>query len=961
MNHLLIHYCRILLLVFFCAGVGLVGATDNPQRKSIAQDLNRLRAEVFPLGPGLTSINLEPFTILKVRSSNDRGTPWIIASTYEGDLIALTHEGTIQWTHPLSGTMNRDIWCEDLDGDSRAEILAANADGTLYCLSSQGELRWKFKPTDAPMGAVTVIHHKNNALIVCGGYDKSIYYLDTDGNLIDTLPSSEYSTRKPWGRGKGSKRTPADYEHIANFIRTVQIDGEDILLVQGTLYGHNSHGSVYFFRPLERKPFKTIKNLNGVSGDLKIVDTDQDGNSELLYGSSGMIQDAIVGRYDLANDEAHTLELKTREIRRNIDAFGYRVAQSEIVTVSGEPKIYTSFGSRVLMSDLELGIENTELLKIGYSFNDLWKDEASGKLLLASSQSGGSCIHIVDPTEEGWQKSLTSFEPHGKLKKLLTHVAEARKQLEQFKRPTYERELRPVFMLTESLGDELEERAEALQEEYGSPVFFNRDWSPRAEDWDRSSFGNTHYEKRRDQRRRYDMTQEEALDFWLKMYDGWQTGIAAWGGHGNDPMMFSLDTMKKVTDAAGEKKPVFIYPELEQYDDNFKYLLDHHIYPLAEHIQGTKGKLYIRTKHAFWHGIVYKPLWSRLLSGEFADVFVASMEETSDKTMEQTVAARVGLWASGAIDDWGSRAARDNPSFDRLREHSHQMVPNHFLRAQIYNIALGSNYQNNFPTNQDYFSILYELISKGALYVPKRNEIVSLNPVHLSIAEPDPLFMDQGNNIKWLTFFDQEFEDANRMVFGRLDGSWPGAPVNPWDFSQYAAGVHDRRLNFLPPYNHGLVMITPPQNGVFADKRAPRGQLRDHLHPMYKNLLQEYITDGRDYISPDGKTRFAADEYYTKIAAAIAEGARKLPVRVEGDVAWVVAQSSPKHLRLTLIDSGYINPRDRTAKVHFQSIQPKRVTNLLDKTEYSVSENTATIDVPCGLFRLIEIELEEEL
>jgi arylsulfatase A-like enzyme len=265
--------------------------------------------------------------------------------------------------------------------------------------------------------------------------------------------------------------------------------------------------------------------------------------------------------------------------------------------------------------------------------------------------------------------------------------------------------------------------------------------------------------------------------------------------------MFSTDTMIKVADAANGKMSVFIYPELEHYDDDFGLVLQEHFYPMAEHFRDKNARIYVRTKHAFWQSIIYMPLWSRLLSGEFARVFVPSMEETTDKTMEQSVVGRVGIWASGAVDQWGSRGARDNASFDRLRQHSHQMIPNHFLRAQIYNIAYGATFQNNFPVNQEYFSILYELIAKGALYVPNRDEIVSFSPVHLSMTEPDDHFRNSRPWGVWTpeadSLIEPNFTTVARIAkaggystafFGKwgLGGVWNGTPA---DYSKMDAGA----------------------------------------------------------------------------------------------------------------------------------------------------------------------------
>jgi len=319
------------------------------------------------------------------------------------------------------------------------------------------------------------------------------------------------------------------------------------------------------------------------------------------------------------------------------------------------------------------------------------------------------------------------------------------------------------------------------------------------------------------------------------------------------------------------------------------------------------------------------------------------------------------MWTSGAVNSWGTRAVPDNTAYDRSRQLGYQRLPNHFLRMLIFHTSNGAQFINNFPVNQEYMSIYWELIAKGALYVPKREEIVSISPVHLSMKDPDHHYLNDGANVKWTAFYDEEFEENNPFVMSRLNGTWPGAPVTEWDFSRYAAGVKERRLNFLAPYENGLVLITPPQNGVFAEIAAPRGKLVDNLHPLYKNIMKEYITDGHNYYSADGKQTLKADEYYKVIENDIIESAKKLPITVSGDVAWVVAQTSPKHLRLTLIDNGYINPEASTAVVKFNTINPVTIKDVLSGEEFQQSNASTTINIPLGGFRFIDIELNEEL
>ena len=222
--------------------------------------------------------------------------------------------------------------------------------------------------------------------------------------------------------------------------------------------------------------------------------------------------------------------------------------------------------------------------------------------------------------------------------------------------------------------------------------------------------------------------------------------------------------------------------------------------------------------------------------------------------------------------------------------------------------------------------------------------------------------MEEASDVKIIIHFDEEKEAENKMVFSRLNGSWPGAPVTDWDFSKYAANETERRLNFIPAYNNGLVLITPVQNGALEIKNQLRGKLVDKLHPYYKNIIKEYITDGRNYISEDGQQEFPAETYYRTIETAIKESAKLLPLTVMGDVGWVVAQTDDVHIRLTLVDGGYINPNDKEVTVHFHQANPAKMTDILDNETFDLTNSKSVkVKVACGGFRFIDIELKEKL
>ncbi|MBH0044469.1 PQQ-binding-like beta-propeller repeat protein [Pseudoalteromonas sp. SWXJZ10B] len=913
--------------------------------------------------PALYSIET-PYTISKVRSANRKSGSYIVGSSYEGTLFAVDYDGKVLWENKLSGFMNHDVWTQDITGDGNDEILTANADGHVYCLSDKGKLKWSFKINDAPMYSVTAIKKDNTSYVVAGGFDNNFYYLDTQGKLIKTIASSTYSIEKsrpnkatkdnPQARSQPAKR------HSINFLRALkQADGSDVLAVLGVVNSMQGSGAIYLFKPLADKPFiaDPLKAMRSPIGDIRVVDIDDDANQEVLLGSTKMKNQSIA-LYDPKTKSETVIPLKT--ISPIFGKFGYRIAQTELVEYQGEKSIFILYGNSltIIPATMKKVKTKTNVVTGKYSYNDMWKDPATNKIILASSQSGGSSIHVLDIAKKGWDNQFKNLNPPGKIAAILNNIDKVNQQLTHYQETTYKHKPLPVYLMSD-INKTSKKVVKHITNEYDSPIFLDSG-NLGTENWDRSAIPNKVYQNKRDRRKKYDLSQAEILEKAKQLYSG-DVGAAYWGGHGNDPYYRSLDTHIKTLKVANGKKSVLIFPEVAHYDKDFEIMLEDFMFPLAEAAQKLNGNLFLRNKHTFWQSMVYKKGWSRLISGEFADVFVPAMEETTDKSMELSIAGRVGLWASGSVNNWGARLARDNTSYDRLRQNSHQMLPNHALRQYIYSAANGATYINNFPVDQTHMKTFWDLIGKGALYIPKPNEILSYSPVNIGMLPPDNHYLDEGNNVKTTSLYDQKVEDENPMVFSRLNGSWPGAPVTEWDFSRYAAGVKERRLGFLPQYPNGLVLITPPQKGVFADDKAARGALVDHLHPIYKNIMQEYLTDGREYVSADGKQRFPAKEFYKTVEKSIKDKSKLLPITVKGNVAWVVAQTSPTNLRLTLVDGGYINPQTALAEVTFNTISPKKIKDILSGDEFKITNGKINVQLPTGGFRFLDITLEKRL
>ncbi|WP_075601941.1 PQQ-binding-like beta-propeller repeat protein [Saccharicrinis aurantiacus] len=912
----------------------------------------------------ILSLDTELHTVMKVRTADYDDTEVIIATDYDGTVLAIDYSGAILWKNNVGdGIMNHDIWCADINGDNKDEVLVASANGKVYCLNSSGKELWQFKPYDTqhltPMYAVCVV--KDAALtpyVVCGNFDTNCYYLSATGELVQTLPSNDYSQIKAWGNN-----APDNYYHYANFLRPIpQADGSDDLLMHASNNHMQNNGHLYLFKPLVAMPYKSITDVNAatVIGEVRVEDPDKDGNYEVLLGTSGLSSQSIT-RINLSTEDSH------RHTLTKIGTTSYRVSQGITIPDGDSYQYLTLTGSYMVLLPSDLDESKEEKIFGFHCYNDIWKD-SEDRLILASSQDGGSAIHIIDTKYENWKDEFSKLSPPGKIAKIYENEGICRANLAAFEKPSYQKNSNTVYCL-EGSDDPVAQKIKA-SENNDNPIFLDYYWHKNQaqdkDDWDHAIIyaDNETYLNKRDARIDYVLTESEILDLITPGFAG-NPGVSFWGGHGNDPLYYGPETLKKVMDygtADDGKKTVMIYPEMNGSSTDFIQVMDDHLYPLAEHALTNNSNIFIRNKDIFWQGAVYLPAWSRLVSGEYSSVFTTGLEETTDKTQDMSIVGRMGLWASGSVDNWGMRCSRDNPSFDRSRQFSYQRLNNHFLRTMVYSMANGSSFLNVTYANPEHQTLAWELVWKGALYVPRRDEILSISPVHISIHEPDEHYIHQGENNKWNTFYDKEYEENHPAVFSHLNGSWMGAPVTPWDFSSYASGAKDRRQNFIPQYHNGTVLITPVQNGPLADADAPRGKMADNLHPIYKDIMNEYITNGIDYLSETGSTLSSADTYYEVVKSEIEKGAEKLPLTISGDnVAWVVAQVGPKQLRLTLVDAGYINPNDRKIKVNFHTVTPVAMTDILNNETFSASSGSVEVEVPCGWFRFIDIELDTEL
>ncbi len=112
----------------------------------------------------------------------------------------------------------------------------------------------------------------------------------------------------------------------------------------------------------------------------------------------------------------------------------------------------------------------------------------------------------------------------------------------------------------------------------------------------------------------------------------------------------------------------------------------------------------------------------------------------------------------------------------------------------------------------------------------------------------------------------------------------------------------------------------------------------------------------RQYFYDASGKRIAAAAYRPVVERLLRESAGRLPVRVSGDAHWSVVRLDPTHVRITLIDSGYLDPADREADIILQHLNGGQCTDILSGETVPVTDGRIHVKVPMGTLRIVDVE-----
>ncbi|MGI9481631.1 MAG: hypothetical protein ACR2OR_04645 [Hyphomicrobiales bacterium] len=567
----------------------------------------------------------------------------------------------------------------------------------------------------------------------------------------------------------------------------------------------------------------------------------------------------------------------------------------------------------------------------GVAFNGLTFDQQTKQLFGDGQIGGGTTLHSYDLTEDNWWETPQQLQ--GRMHAVEENLNSLYRQTLGFKPPSYQKmPTEPWVLIT---GKEPNEEVRQLN---GADLEFVSLYT-LSEDYDRAELAKVAGTEalKRDRRKPYNLTREAIVQR-VRKYEKQGRSFTVWAGHGTDPFYLQIETLEAILEAAPTTCYGFIYAEMANTEDpRSHYFVNHYMPRLAKAMRKQgKAKLFFRYKNIFWAASSHLPPWNELFfSGKYADLLVPSTEDTNSRTQDINLAGRVGMLGGGYVDNVALRLVEDNETSWRPESASGQTSISPFLRSGVlragygarYGIISGLKYQKT-PGIQ----ILYALMKSGVLPQVKQEDILSIGSWHLiqDVDKDHVHLTEEGHDVTLYT------PDDDNAVFSVGSVGWSGASLPEHDFSKASLGVDYRWLNFIPELPNGMVPI------------APIG----HQSKLKKKGIPFSVSDTK-YGYLNGR-KVPGDQFGKHLSETVKAGVEKMPITVTGS-AWSAIRLDKRHVRLILIDQGYIDPQDRQAIITFQGPKPASAMDILSEEKFNVPKSSLQITIPAGSMRFIDV------
>lgn len=864
----------------------------------------------------------------KIVSASHGRSRVLYISELEGGVSCYTPEGKKLWRNPsVDSAVLFEIEAADVDGDGSEELLAAGGNGLITCWNTDGSVRWRFSPGHkVRFSEIAVVGVGAASQLFAGGNDRVLYKLDANGKQIGSMPIPGVVRLIAAGNFQ-NKRDPSiflmTYSHDKFRWEFFGFIDPDTLKVQNSLN----------YKDMASRGWKSKNWGSLMVTDLAVADMDQDGLDDLLFfGDSLSVSSTFRVINGALEDVGCFVSRDHKAARRDKQRYAHTIGVplfpfSREVLVQNGRILYRVGGDGKL-------IARADETEYGFSVSDIHFDADLKKVFMAGAVSGGNGIYVYDVTQKNWLNR--SKEYVGRMQEVRDNLDRLYHQVLAFEPPAYQQPVKKPWVVIS--GGRVADEVQALD---FNPIQFvdQHTWS---EDFDRSDIlaavGKEEGDKR-DGRKPYKLTRDEIVAL-ARANEKNKEPFTLWAGHGTDPFFNDIGTLEAVLEAAPTTCYGFIYAEMHDANTpRVKYYLENYLPRLARACRKSENAiLYFRFKNMFWVANVQQPGWKEMfLSGDYHDILIPAAEDTSSRTQDLNFVGRVGMLLGGAVDDYAIRLIDDNPTNWRPLSPGTQRSPSPFVRNGVLGAAYGSRYGIHFGSSFDGngLNLLYAILSSGVMPEVTRDQIASVGSWHL-VQTPDPELFHSIDDHHSIDHYSPDDVDA---VFSLAQMHWTGAGLPDYDFSSAALGVGNRWLNFIPVLPHGMIPVGPAE---FA--------------PMLKK-------QGVPFTVSDGKRGFvdgqpvAAAAFGQTITAVAQAGAEKLPVLVAG-ASWSSIWLDETHLRVVLIDPGYLTPQQRNVEIRFQNKKPASVMDILSGEALAPVANVLAVKVPAGSMRFIDVAYE---
>jgi len=365
--------------------------------------------------------------------------------------------------------------------------------------------------------------------------------------------------------------------------------------------------------------------------------------------------------------------------------------------------------------------------------------------------------------------------------------------------------------------------------------------------------------------------------------------------------------------------------------------------------------IWLWEKQAWWAVIPARRIFREVFDARFQPRLIARTEESNSRCPELNLMARVGLYRTGIVREWGCNVIRDlwRSLSTFILEYDYS-DPSGVLRQLVAYAAAGATdfrlqyefgaadadgvYQLDARRDLDLvLETFVHLLGKGLLVAPRPEEITGLAPVVIRMHEPHQgMLRNTNGNV-------EDFAPNAEALNGLLSGYWWWAfrPVHPAYLASYALNVKTYGHDFVPETPYGLPVVVP------------------HWTPEERLAWASRIidTDGVHVLENGRKLTAAARK--DEILKAFQEGAEGQLFRAQGLYCMARRQGENSY-RVTLVDPGVFAPApaDRDVDLVIQpGRKPTRIVDVLTGETLTPSDSNAVrLRVPAGAFRLMDVE-----